>query len=128
MRWATCVAAAALLAAGCGGGGDRLAGDDLPHAPASLRVSSPAFADGARLARRFGCDGAGDEPSVRVDGVPPRTRELVVVVTDPDAPGGTFVHLTRYGLDPSDAVDRGGQEGANSAGSTGWTPPCPPEG
>jgi Raf kinase inhibitor-like YbhB/YbcL family protein len=117
--------AATLLLAGCGGGGDRLSGD-LPSAPARLHLSSPAFTDGARLARRYTCDGAGDEPPVRAAGVPAATRELVVVVSDPDAPGGTFVHLTRFGL--HDLLERGGQEGRNSAGDTGWTPPCPPSG
>ena len=62
--------------------------------------------------------------------VPDGTSELVLIVSDPDAPGGTYVHLTRYGLRPhgDGAVDRGGREGRNSAGDAGWTPPCPPEG
>jgi Raf kinase inhibitor-like YbhB/YbcL family protein len=120
-RW---LIAVTLLLAGCGGGGDRLSGD-LPSAPAKLRLSSPAFSDGARLPKRYTCDGAGDEPAVQAGATPAGTRELVVVVSDPDAPGGTFVHLTRFGLDTS---LRGGQEGRNSAGKNGWTPPCPPSG
>jgi phosphatidylethanolamine-binding protein (PEBP) family uncharacterized protein len=111
---------AALLAlvalAGCGG--EKLARGDLPTAPATLRLSSTAFAGGATLPRRYTCDGGGDEPAVRVAGVPSAAREQVTVVSDPDAPGGTFVHLTRYGS----------RTGTNSAGDRGWTPPCPPEG
>jgi hypothetical protein len=91
----------------------------------SLRLSSPAFTDGSTLEERYTCDGAGDEPRVQAAGVPTDTRELVLVVSDPDAPGGTFVHLTRYGL--TGTLDRGA-EGRNSAGEDGWTPPCPPEG
>jgi len=62
--------------------------------------------------------------------VPPSTSELVLIVSDPDAPGGTYVHVTRYGVSPrgDGSVDHGGREGRNSAGETGWTPPCPPEG
>jgi phosphatidylethanolamine-binding protein (PEBP) family uncharacterized protein len=121
--------AAAALIAGCGGG-DRLSSDDLPRAPAALRVSSPAFIDGSRLPVRYTCDGAGDEPAVQAGTVPPSTKELVLVVSDPDAPGGTYVHVTRYGLSPrgDGAVDHGGLEGLNSAGKSGWTPPCPPKG
>jgi phosphatidylethanolamine-binding protein (PEBP) family uncharacterized protein len=54
----------------------------------------------------------------------------VLIVSDPDAPGGTYVHLTRYGLSPRahGSLSDGGREGRNSAGRTGWTPPCPPEG
>lgn len=40
-------------------------------------------------------------------------------MTDPDAPGGTFVHWTRW-----DA----GVEGENSFGKTGYSGPCPPKG
>jgi hypothetical protein len=117
---------AAVVVGGCGGG-ERLSKTDLPSARRVLHVTSPALAAGARLARRYTCDGAGDEPGIRVAGVPAGTRELVLVVSDPDAPGGTFVHLTRYGLGPRGPLNAG-REGANSAGSQGWTPPCPPKG
>jgi phosphatidylethanolamine-binding protein (PEBP) family uncharacterized protein len=128
MRPALWFLAATALAAGCGGG-DRLS-EELPRAPAALRVSSPAFIDGSRLPLRYTCDGAGEEPPVQAGTVPPSTRELVLVVSDPDAPGGTYVHVTRYGLGPrgDGSVDHGGREGANSAGENGWTAPCPPEG
>ena len=121
--------AAGAIVAGCGGG-ERLSGGELPRAPAALRVSSPAFIDGSRLPKRYTCDGAGDEPAVQAGTVPPRTSELVLIVSDPDAPGGTFVHVTRYGLSRrgDGSVDHGGTEGLNSAGKTGWTPPCPPKG
>lgn len=131
MRAALSILAAAALAAGCGGdGGERLSGDDLPRAPAALRLSSPAFIDGSRLPQRYTCDGAGDEPEVQAGTVPPSTSELVLVVSDPDAPGDTYVHVTRYGLSPrgDGSVDHGGSEGRNSAGKIGWAPPCPPEG
>jgi hypothetical protein len=128
MRPALCVLLAVCVA-GCGGD-DRISGGDLPKAPAALRVSTPAFIDGSRLPKRYTCDGAGEEPPMQAGTVPPSTSELVLVVSDPDAPGGTFVHLTRYGLSPrgDGAVDHGGTEGVNSAGKTGWTPPCPPPG
>ncbi|HET8951373.1 MAG TPA: YbhB/YbcL family Raf kinase inhibitor-like protein [Solirubrobacteraceae bacterium] len=119
----------AVLAGGCGGGGERLSGDELPQSAARLRVSSPAFIDGARLAEKYTCDGAGEEPAVQAGTVPAGTSELVLVVSDPDAPGGTFVHLTRFGISPrgDGSLDQG-REGTNSAGKTGWTPPCPPKG
>ena len=105
---------AATLVAGCGGG-ERLAGDDLPRAPAALRVSSPAFTEGSRLPQRYTCDGAGDEPKVKAGTVPPSTSELVLVVSDPDAPGGTYVNLTRYGparaaTAPSTTAQRGPEQ------------------
>jgi len=93
-------------------------------------VSSSAFTEGSRLPPRYTCDGDGKEPAVQAGTVPPSTRELVLIVSDPDAPHGTYVHVTRFGLSRvgDGSVDHGGQEGRNSSGSTGWTPPCPPEG
>jgi Raf kinase inhibitor-like YbhB/YbcL family protein len=130
MRWALSLLAAAALVAGCGGGDDRLSGRDLPSSSARLRVSSPAFTQNSRLPKTYTCDGAGDEPVVRAGTVPPSARELVLVVSDPDAPGGTYVHVTRYGISPrgDGSVDHGGATGKNSAGKDGWTPPCPPKG
>src|SRR5215212_9743603 len=130
MRPTLALVAAAALIAGCGGdGGDRLSGDDLPRAPAALRLSSPAFIDGSRLPRRYTCDGAGEEPPVQAGTIPPSTSELILVVSDPDAPGDTYVHVTRYGIRPrgDGSVDHGGREGRNSAGEIGWAAPCPPE-
>ena len=113
--------------AGCGGADTT---SDLPRSAARLHLSSPAFTDGSRLPQRYTCDGTGDEPPVDAGTVPPTTGELVLVVSDPDAPGGTFVHLTRYGINlrGRGSVNHGGREGRNSAGKVGWTPPCPPKG
>ena len=118
----------AMLLAGCGG--DDRVPEDLPRAPAALRLSTPAFIDGSRLPPRYTCDGAGEEPPMQAGTMPASTRELVLIVSDPDAPGGAFVHVTRFGLRPrgDGSVDHGGEEGRNSAGDVGWTPPCPPKG
>jgi hypothetical protein len=122
--------ATALLAAGCGGSNNDRRSTSLPQSTAHLRVSSPAFINGARLQKQYTCDGAGTEPVVRAGTVPPSTTELVLIVSDEDAAKGTFVHVTRYGLSPrgDGAVNEGGVEGRNSAGKVGWSPPCPPPG
>jgi Raf kinase inhibitor-like YbhB/YbcL family protein len=78
---------------------------------------------------RYTCTGAGARPPLRWHGVPGGTTELVLVVTDPDAPGGRFVHWTAFGIPRgARAVPARVREGKNSAGGTGWTPPCPPGG
>lgn len=119
-----------MLAAGCGGDDHDRPSTSVPQSTANLRVSSPAFIDGARLQQQYTCDGAGEEPVVRAGTVPQSTSELVLIVSDPDAVDGAFVHVTRYGLSPrgDGAVNEGGVEGRNSAGEVGWTPPCPPPG
>jgi Raf kinase inhibitor-like YbhB/YbcL family protein len=119
-------------AVGCGGGGGENASGPLPEAPERITVTSTAFPDGATIPERFTCDGDGDAPALAWSGVPAGTRELALVVDDPDA--GFYVHWTVAGIPPTATGLRDGEEpeGAEelptSAGDDGWTPPCPPEG
>ncbi|HET7028265.1 MAG TPA: YbhB/YbcL family Raf kinase inhibitor-like protein [Candidatus Limnocylindrales bacterium] len=101
---------------------------------ATFAFSSPAFASGASIPRKYSCDGAGVSPPLAWSGVPNGTKELELLVVDPDARG--FVHwvaagipATTTGLD--EAATGSNQvpiEGRNGAGRNGWTGPCPPSG
>jgi Raf kinase inhibitor-like YbhB/YbcL family protein len=123
--------AAAVAIAGCRGG-DKVSSAPSAAAPASLRVTSTAFGANGAIPARFTCTGAGDRPPLRFAGVPAGARELALLVIDPDA--GGFVHWTVYGMAPdargiaATGLPAGAREGRNSAGGTGWTPPCPPSG
>jgi Raf kinase inhibitor-like YbhB/YbcL family protein len=123
----------ASLAAGCGGGERGSAVPSEAAAPQSIELRSPAFRDGTSIPRQYTCDGAGTSLPLTWTGVPPRAAELVLVVQDPDAPGGTFVHWTLYGLRPdatglrAGAVPSGARQGENSDGSDEWFAPCPPK-
>ena len=123
------LASLCVAAAGCGGGHES-ATPPAPAVPASIALSSPAL--GTTVPRRFTCDGAGGSPPLRWSGAPAPARELVLVVQDPDAPGGTFVHWTGFGIPaaPSGTIPAGAhlRSGRNSTGHVGWTPPCPPKG
>jgi hypothetical protein len=125
--------AAGLALVGCGGGHE--AATPRARGAATIVLRSADFTDGARLPRAVSCQGAGRPPALSWRGVPARARELVLAVEDPDAPGGTFVHWTVFGLPPRTPglpagghLPAGAAAGANSAGGTGWTPPCPPPG
>jgi Raf kinase inhibitor-like YbhB/YbcL family protein len=126
------VPALGLALAACGGS-DTVAGP-APAAPDRIRVTSPAFEAGATIPRRYTCSGENVSPPLSWRGVPPDAGELAVVVEDPDAPGGTFVHWTLYGVPPDEpalregAVPPGAREGTTSSGDTGYTGPCPPKG
>lgn len=75
------------------------------------------WSDGGRIPRRYTCDGADEKPNVSSPSVP-GAKGVAIVMTDPDAPGGTFVHWTAWG----------NREGKNSFGKTGYDGPCPPKG
>lgn len=105
----------------------------------ALLLSSPAFADGARLPIRFTADGEGVSPPLVWGDVPPGTAALALIVEDPDAPASKpLVHAIVWGLPPSagrleegaiaaDAAAQG-DIGRNSFLGEGWLPPDPPTG
>ncbi len=105
---------------------------------AQMRVESPAFAYGAPIPRAYTCDGADRSPPLVFSGVPRAARSLVLLVLDPDAPGGTFHHWAVYDLSPAvpglpegvpkRAELRGFLQGTNDFGRVGYGGPCPPRG
>jgi phosphatidylethanolamine-binding protein (PEBP) family uncharacterized protein len=103
------LATIALFVCGCGSKGLH---EPVPRASGRIPVTAP-WPNGARIPRRYTCDGGDATPSVQPSGA-----KTALVMTDPDAPGGGFVHWTRWGS----------VEGKNSFGKTGYSGPCPPRG
>jgi Raf kinase inhibitor-like YbhB/YbcL family protein len=121
--------ASALLLASCATPEQRL--DDVPE---TMTLVSTAFEEGADIPVRFTCDGDDVSPPLRWTGVPDDAVELAVLVEDPGAPRGTFVHWVVAGIDPAAQgfeegdVPHGAVEGSNDFGQEGYRGPCPPEG
>jgi Raf kinase inhibitor-like YbhB/YbcL family protein len=99
---------------------------------AAFALSSPAFAPGQTIPVRYTCDGASVSPPLRWTAPPRRTKSLAVLVEDPDAPVGTFTHWLAWNIKPTTrrlaAGARPPRQGRTSAGTVGYTGPCPPEG
>ena len=104
-----------------------------------MTVESSAFTNGGPIPPQYSCDGRGQSPPLHVSNVPPGTKSLVIVVEDPDAPKGKFVHWVVYGLPPTqldlpagaaaeNGLPQGAMQGKNGKGQTGWVPLCPPNG
>lgn len=108
----------------------------------TLDLSSPAFAQDARLPPRFTADGDGVSPPLVWGPVPAGTAMLALIVEDADAPAlQPAVHAVVWGL-PADArriaegaivadgpgAAESGDVGRNSVFSEGWLPPDPPTG
>jgi Raf kinase inhibitor-like YbhB/YbcL family protein len=109
--------------------------------PAALTLTSPAFADGARLPERFTADGAGVSPPLTWGAAPEGAASFALLVEDADAPAPQpLVHAVVWGI----AADAGrlaegaivgdgpggggGDVGRNSFLREGWLPPDPPTG
>lgn len=131
----------ATLLAGCGGSASSSSSSSTSSAAApppvhlthSLQLQSSAFTANGPIPARYTCDGQDVPLPIRWSGVPAGTRELVLVMRDPDAPGGSFVHWALADIPPSatetiSGTARGAVEGRNSFGSLGYRGPCPPAG
>jgi hypothetical protein len=105
----------------------------------TLRLSSSALADGAPIQQVFTCEGNDQSPPLAWTGVPVSTRSFALIVDDPDAPRGTWVHWLIWNL-PADACElepgvptipelpSGARQGLNDGGDLGYQGPCPPPG
>ncbi|WP_336487154.1 YbhB/YbcL family Raf kinase inhibitor-like protein [Methylobacterium nigriterrae] len=73
--------------------------------PATLTVTSAAFADGAALPARSTQDGAGTSPPLAWTGVPEGARSVAILVEDADSPTPKpLVHLLVWNLAGHDAA------------------------
>jgi Raf kinase inhibitor-like YbhB/YbcL family protein len=128
------------LAVGACGGDDE---EPLPTGAAApgFAFGESAVAEGEAIDSRFTCDGEDVSPALSWEGVPEGSAELVLVMEDPDAPGGTFTHWLVYGLAAGETalpegVSEGGtvagppslSQGMNDFGTVGYGGPCPPGG
>jgi Raf kinase inhibitor-like YbhB/YbcL family protein len=99
----------------------------------TINVSSDAFNEGENIPKKYSCDGDNISPVISWAGIPAGTQSLAMIMDDPDAPSGTFVHWVIYNLPSSmttlpEGASGSGTQGANGARKLGFTGPCPPKG
>ena len=97
-----------------------------------LGITTGVFEEGGTIPSRYTCDGQNVSPQLSFADAPEGTRSLALVVDDPDAPVGTFIHWLAWGIDPAQGgLDEGHaapREGRNGFGTVGYAGPCPPHG
>lgn len=99
----------------------------------NIRITSSAFQEGGNIPPKFTCDGGNTSPALQISDVPSATKSLVLIVDDPDAPGGVFTHWAVWNISPqTGTIAEGstpkGVHGTNDFGKSGYGPPCPPSG
>lgn len=109
-----------------------------PRTPLEMKLESSAFAPNEMIPVQYTCDGQDTSPPLNWDTPPAGTQSLVLIVDDPDAPGGTFVHWVLYNLppdtqhlpaaDPNQKDLEAGVQGKSSFNKLGYGGPCPPSG
>jgi Raf kinase inhibitor-like YbhB/YbcL family protein len=104
-----------------------------------LQITATAFPAGGSIPNQYTCDGKDLSPPITWNDPPAKTKSLALVVDDPDAPAGTWVHWVIYDLPaetralpegtPKQAeLANGGRQGRNDFGKIGYNGPCPPRG
>ena len=64
----------------------------------ALKLESPAFEDTQRIPQKYTCDGEDISPPLKWSGAPRGTRTLALIMDDPDAPVGTWVHWVVFNI------------------------------
>ena len=98
-----------------------------------MKITSTAFENTQLIPPQYTCDGKNINPPLEFSEIPDGTRSFVLIVDDPDAPSGTWVHWVLYNL-PVDSnkiqedSKPAGIQGKNSFGNFSYGGPCPPSG
>lgn len=104
-----------------------------------MEVTSTAFSEGGTIQAKYTCDGENVSPPLSWNSAPEGTKSLALIMDDPDAPMGTFVHWVMFdvpakerklpeNVPPRETLPNGAIQGKNGRQQTGYTGPCPPSG
>ena len=105
-----------------------------PQSQSTMKIISSAFQNRQPIPRKHTCDGEEISPPLSWSDVPEGAASLALIVDDPDAPSGTWVHWVVWNIDShaesvqEGVVPQGGIQGITSAGERVWGGPCPPSG
>jgi len=108
-------------------------------AGAGFTITTAAFAPGTAVPSVHTCDGADTSPPLAWSGAPAGTKAFALVVHDPDAPAGDWLHWVAWnipaavhalpeGIPKKELLPDGMRQGKNDFGKTGYGGPCPPSG
>jgi len=105
----------------------------------SLELTSSAFTQGQPIPEKYTCKAENISPALSWSEPPAGTQSFALIMDDPDAPGGTWVHWVLFNIPasarslpeafPSDVtLSDGSMSGDSSFGGPGYGGPCPPSG
>jgi len=100
----------------------------------NLNISSTAFKHGEAIPARYSCDGSDINPPLKIGPPPENTITIALIMDDPDAPVGTWVHWVVWNLPQETreilekSLPSGAIQGKNSWKRNSYGGPCPPSG
>ena len=116
-----------------------IAGEKEVKTMEKITVSTEAFREGGDIPAEYTCDGRDVSPSLSWKGIPENTKSIALIMDDPDAPMGTFVHWVLFnipagtqklpeGMLGNQTLGDGSRQGMTDFGRVGYGGPCPPRG
>lgn len=104
-----------------------------------FQLSSPAFEHKGRIPQKYTCKGEDVSPPLEWKDPPSGVVSYALIMDDPDAPVGTWVHWVIYnipgtttslseGIESGTKVSNGYLQGKSSWGRSQYNGPCPPVG
>jgi Raf kinase inhibitor-like YbhB/YbcL family protein len=99
-----------------------------------MKLQSSEFKNGGYIPRVFTCDGEKISPPLEISEVPENTQSLVLIMDDPDAPSGSFIHWLFWNIQPESQIIKknnlpeGIIMGCSEMGKAEYIAPCPPSG
>jgi Raf kinase inhibitor-like YbhB/YbcL family protein len=100
----------------------------------SMKLTSPAFSDNGKIPSKYTCDGEDINPPLIISETPAAAKSLALIVDDPDAPAGDWVHWTLWNISADTkeiaegSIPAGAVQGLTDFGYNKWGGPCPPSG
>lgn len=99
-----------------------------------MKITSPAFENNQMIPQKYTRDGGNINPPLEITDTPKETKSLTLIVDDPDAPGGDWVHWLVWNINPETKIisenesPKGAIQGINDSGRQNYDGPCPPSG
>lgn len=109
----------------------------------AFTITSSAFQNGSDIPKKYTCEGADVSPPLAWNGAPAAAVSFALIMDDPDAPPGTWVHWIIYdlpaatiqlpeGVAKSETGPAGSKQGlvwgVDAFSRVGYFGPCPPPG
>lgn len=97
----------------------------------AMKLSSPAFENNTLIPVKFTCQGQDINPELIIEGAPSGAKSLALIMDDPDAPMGTWVHWVVYNIKLVSRIEENsipGKQCINNFGRQTYGGPCPPSG
>jgi len=97
----------------------------------NMQLTSPEFKHNGFIPAKFTCEGEDVNPALMINGVPEGTKSLALIMDDPDAPIGTWVHWVVFDMPVIPKIDENsvpGKLGITNSGKNNYHGPCPPSG